>query len=102
MSFVEISSLRILDLSNNNLSSQIPQGTQLQSFNIDSYKGNPALCGLPLQKKCSKDEIKQDSPTNSIEDKIQQDGNDMWFYVSIVLGFIVGFWRVCKTLLLNN
>ncbi|KAJ9678943.1 hypothetical protein PVL29_020988 [Vitis rotundifolia] len=101
-SLVEISGLSVLDLSDNNLSGKIPQGTQLQSFNIDSYKGNPALCGLPLLKKCFEDEIKQDSPTHNIEDKIQQDGNDMWFYVSIALGFIVGFWGVCGTLLLNN
>ena len=26
----------------------------------------------------------------------------MWSYVSIALGFIVGFWGVCGTLLLNN
>ncbi|KAL6311390.1 hypothetical protein AAG906_025812 [Vitis piasezkii] len=77
-SLVEISGLSVLDLSDNNLSGKIPQGTQLQSFDIDSYKGNPALCGLPLLKKCSEDKIKQDSPTHNIEDKIQQDGNDMW------------------------
>ena len=97
-----ISGLSVLDLSDNNLFSKIPQGTQLQSFNIDSYKGNLALCGLPLLKKCSEDKIKQDSPTHNIEDKIQQDENDMWFYVSVALGFIVGFWGVCGTLLLNN
>ncbi|KAJ9678933.1 hypothetical protein PVL29_020978 [Vitis rotundifolia] len=101
-SLVEISGLSVLDLSNNNLFGKIPQGTQLQSFYIDSYKGNPALCGLPLLKKCSEDKIKQDSPTHNIEDKIQQDGNDMWFYVSVALGVIVGFWGVCGTLLLNN
>ncbi|RVW78954.1 Brassinosteroid LRR receptor kinase BRL2 [Vitis vinifera] len=94
-SLVEISGLSVLDLSINNLSGEIPQGTQLQTFDFDSYKGNPALCGPPLQKKCPKDEIKQDSPTDSI------DGN-MWFYISIALGFIVGFWGVCGTLLLNN
>ncbi|RVW19300.1 LRR receptor-like serine/threonine-protein kinase FLS2 [Vitis vinifera] len=101
-SLSEISLLSVLDLSNNNLSGKIPKGTQLQSFNSYSYKGNPTLCGLPLLKKCPEDEMKQDSPTRSIEDKIQQDGNDMWFYISIALGFIVGFWGVCGTLLLNN
>ncbi|XP_034710528.1 receptor-like protein EIX2 [Vitis riparia] len=98
-SLVEISGLSVLDLSDNNLSGKIPQGTQLQSFDNDSYKGNPTLCGLPLLKKCSEDKIKQDSPTHNIEDKIQQDGNDMWFYVSIALGFIVGFWGDCNFVL---
>ena len=69
-SLVEISGLSVLDLSNNFFSGKIPQGTQLQSFNIDSYKGNPALCGLPLLKKCHEDKIKQDSLTHIIEDKI--------------------------------
>ena len=69
-SLVEISGLSVLDLSNNFFSGKIPQGTQLQSFNIDSYKGNPVLCGPPLLKKCHEDKIKQDSLTHIIEDKI--------------------------------
>ncbi|KAL6321516.1 hypothetical protein AAG906_019696 [Vitis piasezkii] len=89
-SLSEISLLSVLDLSNNNLSGKIPKGTQLQSFNTYSYKGNPTLY-----------KMEEDSPIGSIEDKIQQDGNDMWFYISIALGFIVGFWE-CGTLLLNN
>ncbi|KAL6311414.1 hypothetical protein AAG906_035488 [Vitis piasezkii] len=101
-SLSEISRLSVLDLSDNNLSGKIPKGTQLQSFNTYSYKGNPTLCGLPLLKKCPEDKMEEDSPIGSIEDKIQQDGNDMWFYISIALGFIVGFWGVCGTLLLNN
>ncbi|XP_034710219.1 receptor-like protein EIX2 [Vitis riparia] len=92
-SLSEIDRLSTLNLSNNNLSGMIPRGTQLQSFNTSSYEGNPTLCGLPLLKKC---------PRDKEEDDIQQDGNDMWFYVSIALGFIVGFWGVCGTLLLNN
>ncbi|KAJ9678950.1 hypothetical protein PVL29_020995 [Vitis rotundifolia] len=101
-SLSEISRLSVLDLSDNNLSGKIPKGTQLQSFNTYSYEGNPTLCGLPLLKRCSKDKMEKDSPIGSIEDQIQQDGNDMWFYISIALGFIVGFWGVCGTLLLNK
>ncbi|KAL6311409.1 hypothetical protein AAG906_035501 [Vitis piasezkii] len=101
-SLVEISDLSVLDLSDNNLSGKIPQGTQLQSFNIDSYKGNPALYGLPLSKKCSEDKIKQDSPTHNIEEKIQQYGNDTWFYVSVALGFIVGFGEYAYFQFLNK
>ncbi|KAL6320104.1 hypothetical protein AAG906_004613 [Vitis piasezkii] len=73
-SLSEIDRLSTLDLSNNNLSGKIPRG--------DKAEGTPNAY--------------------SYEDDIQQDGNDMWFYVSIALGFIVGFWGVCGTLLLNN
>ncbi|KAL6320125.1 hypothetical protein AAG906_004634 [Vitis piasezkii] len=101
-SLSEIDRLSILNLSNNNLSGMIPRGTQLQSFNTSSYEGNPTLCGLPLLKKCPRDKAEGAPNAYSYEDGIQQDGNDMWFYVSIALGFIVGFWGVCGTLLLNN
>ncbi|KAJ9678537.1 hypothetical protein PVL29_020660 [Vitis rotundifolia] len=101
-SLSEIDRLSNLDLSNNNLSGKIPRGTQLQSFNASAYEGNPTLCGLPLLKKCLEDKAEGAPNASSYEDDIQQDGNDMWFYVSIALGFIVGFWGVCGTLLLNN
>ena len=101
-SLSEIDCLSTLDLSNNNLSGKIPRGTQLQSFNVSAYEGNPTLCGLPLLKKCPEDRAEGAPNASSYEDDIQQDGNDMWFYVSITLGFIVGFWGVCGTLLLNN
>ena len=101
-SLSEIDRLSTLDLSNNNLFGKIPRGTQLQSFNASAYEGNPTLCGLPLSKKCLEDRAEGAPNASSYEDNIQQDGNDMWFYVSIALGFIVGFWGVCGTLLLNN
>ncbi|KAJ9678526.1 hypothetical protein PVL29_020649 [Vitis rotundifolia] len=101
-SLSEIDRLSTLDLSNNNLSGKIPRGTQLQSFNTSSYEGNPTLCGPPLLKKCPGDKAEGTPKAYSYEDDIQQNGNDMWFYVSIALGFIVGFWGVCGTLLLNN
>ncbi|KAJ9703208.1 hypothetical protein PVL29_004835 [Vitis rotundifolia] len=101
-SLSKIDRLSTLDLSNNNLSGKIPRGTQLQSFNASTYEGNPTLCGLPLLKKCPGDKAEGAPNASSYEDNFQQDGNDMWFYVSIALGFIVGFWGVCGTLLRNN
>ncbi|KAL6311417.1 hypothetical protein AAG906_035517 [Vitis piasezkii] len=99
----QLKSLEVLDLSQNQLCGgiQLAFRTQLQSFSTYAYR-NPTLCGPPLLKKCPKDKIEQCSPTHSIDNKIQQDGNDRWFYISIALGFIVGFWGVCGTLLLNS
>ncbi|KAK7842668.1 receptor-like protein eix2 [Quercus suber] len=95
-----------LNLSFNNLVGKIPSGNQLQTLNDASiYKGNPSLCGSPLPIKCPGDET-FDGPTissGSVDNK--QDGDDyerLWFYVSIGLGFVVGFWSVCCTLLVKK
>ncbi|WKA07398.1 hypothetical protein VitviT2T_025232 [Vitis vinifera] len=103
-SLSQIAGLSVLDLSNNTLSGKIPLGTQLQSFNTSTYEGNPELCGLPLLKKCPKDEPGEASfiGFSSKTEDIQDDANNIWFYGNIVLGFIVGFWGVCGTLLLNS
>ena len=67
------------------------------------YKGNPLLCGSPLLTKCPGDETSYDPTITSAEDKQNGDDNErIWFYASIVLGFVVGFWSVCGTILLKK
>ncbi|CAN6689152.1 unnamed protein product [Malus baccata var. baccata] len=87
-----------LNLSYNNLTGRIPLGSQLQTLTDPSiYEGNPSLCGVPLSTKCPGDDH---TPT---KDNDHEDGNDkFWFYVSIALGFIVGFWGVCGTLVVKK
>ncbi|XP_074317997.1 receptor-like protein EIX2 [Silene latifolia] len=98
-SLAKISTLEVLDLSYNNLSGRIPDGTQLQSFDISAYMGNPGLCGAPLPK-CHEDE-RAITPTNI--DKEQPSDNFMvGVYISVVLGFIFGFWGVCGTLVVKT
>ncbi|KAM1638528.1 hypothetical protein ACFX13_008611 [Malus domestica] len=88
-----------LDLSYNNLSGRIPSGNQLQTLNISSiYMGNPLLCGVPLSTKCPEDDT---STAKDAKDKNEEGNDKLWFYVSVVLGFIVGFWGVCGTLILK-
>ncbi|KAJ9679622.1 hypothetical protein PVL29_021522 [Vitis rotundifolia] len=101
----QIAGLSVLDLSNNTLSGKIPLGTQLQSFDASTYEGNPGLCGSPLLKRCPEDEPGEVSITTGLSSKkeeIQDDANNIWFYGNIVLGFIIGFWGVCSTLLFNS
>lgn len=98
--------LSVLDLSYNNLSGRIPLSTQLQSFNVSSYMENLGLCGPPLTPRCPGDATNQDSAgTGSTEgDKTEQDDDGLitlGFYVSTVLGFIIGFWGVCGPLLVK-
>ena len=96
--------MEILDLSNNNLSGRIPLGTQLQSFDPEAYIRNPRLCGPPLPK-CAEDV----PPTNTLEGDniIKEEGSETseiirGFYISAVLGFIVGFWGVFGSLVLKR
>ncbi|XP_021800631.1 systemin receptor SR160-like [Prunus avium] len=90
-----------LDLSENNLSGKIPIGTQLQSFGPSSYGGNPLLCGLPLLRTCDEEEK---GPRQTV--LVNQDDKDglisQGFYISLGLGFVVGFWGVFGTLLFNR
>ncbi|XP_048496067.1 receptor-like protein EIX2 [Beta vulgaris subsp. vulgaris] len=99
-SLSNLSSLAILDLSNNRLTGRIPMGTQLQTFNASQYAGNPGLCGDPLPK-CPGD-TQPARPMNANQHK--EDDNDIFpgLYISIVFGFIVGFWGVCGTLVIKT
>ncbi|KAH9677430.1 hypothetical protein KPL71_025371 [Citrus sinensis] len=101
-SLSQLSGLSVMDLSYNNLSGKIPSGTQLQSFNASTYAGNE-LCGLPLPNKCPDEDLaprpgKDDANTPEEEDQFITLG----FYVSLILGFFVGFWGFCGTLLVKS
>nr|GLL43382.1 probable LRR receptor-like serine/threonine-protein kinase At4g36180 [Ipomoea trifida] len=94
--FEDLSSLAVLDLSYNNLSGKIPSGTQLQGFNASCYIGNN-LCGPPVSKSCSSiDDGKIPKNENKRDDGCEVD----WFYVSMVIGFAVGFGCIYGSLLL--
>ncbi|KAL6141129.1 hypothetical protein ACLB2K_059420 [Fragaria x ananassa] len=104
-SFSCLNFLSVMDLSYNNLSGRIPLGTQLQGFNASSYMDNLGLCGPPLTPWCPGDATNQDSAgTSGAEgDKTEEDDGliTLGFYVSLVLGFIIGFWGFCGPLLLK-
>ncbi|KAL4629202.1 hypothetical protein ACB092_05G290800 [Castanea dentata] len=102
-----IDSLNSLNLRNNNLSGRIPTGPQLSTFTASAYKGNPNLCGFPLPKNCLGEETPQNPTVNgSSGDASMQDEKDGFitrgFYVSAAIGFVVCFWGVFGTLLLNR
>ncbi|XP_030969748.1 receptor-like protein EIX2 [Quercus lobata] len=91
--------LSLLDLSYNNLSGRIPSSTQLQSFDAQSYIGNPQLCGDPLPKGCTSEEQSLNrSPIGSVED----DSKNSSFYIGMGVGFATGFWAICGALFFNR
>ncbi|KAM4073224.1 hypothetical protein ACB094_10G002100 [Castanea mollissima] len=88
-----------LNLSNNNLIGRIPSSTQLQSLSASSFFGNK-LCGPPLTDSCTINYVKP-----NIQNKRSKDFGGLkvdWFFVSMALGFVVGFWLVLGPLLWNK
>ncbi|KAL6320621.1 hypothetical protein AAG906_008621 [Vitis piasezkii] len=98
-SLADLTFLNLLNVSYNRLWGRIPLSTQLQSFDAFSYIGNAQLCGAPLAKNCTEDKESQSADT--IEEN--EEGSEMpWFYISMGLGFVVGFWGVCGALLFKK
>ncbi|XP_028961537.2 receptor-like protein EIX2 [Malus domestica] len=99
-SLFQISSLGKLDLSNNNLFGRIPMGTRLQNYDPSAFAGNPLLCGIPLQQLCSPEETSPEEPPVFRDQVEDNDGFiTLGFFVSLALGFVVGFWGVCGSLM---
>ncbi|RDX81020.1 putative inactive leucine-rich repeat receptor kinase XIAO, partial [Mucuna pruriens] len=99
---VSLTFLEHLNLSYNNLSGEIPTANQFHTLIDPSiYEGNSHLCGTPLPTKCSKhvDENPTDIDTNEDPDSSH---DKLWLYLSIGLGYIVGFWAVCGSLVMKE
>ncbi|ONI22861.1 hypothetical protein PRUPE_2G155100 [Prunus persica] len=102
-SLAGIDRLGFLDLSYNNLSGKIPVGTQLQGFDPSFYVGNLQLCGPPLKKMCADEEERGPSEQSDfINQEDKEELITLGFYISMGLGFIVGFWGVCSTLIFSR
>ncbi|KAI5332355.1 hypothetical protein L3X38_022484 [Prunus dulcis] len=100
--FSSLTFLSHLNLSYNNLIGRIPSGNQLETFNDTSiYEGNLLLCGAPLSIVRPGDDTRS-RQTFPLEDHGKDDNEMLWFYVSMALGFIIGFWAVCGTLVLKK
>ncbi|KAL5738289.1 hypothetical protein ACOSP7_031050 [Xanthoceras sorbifolium] len=94
--------LSYLNLADNNLTGRIPTGTQIQSIEASCFTGND-LCGSPLSKNCTAT-VETPEHENGGEkdgDDSDEDGVD-WFYVSMALGFVVGFCGLLSPLLISR
>ncbi|CAL8150892.1 unnamed protein product [Prunus armeniaca] len=101
LSLASLNFLKEFNVSCNNLEGPIPTSTQLQSFNASAFEGNPKLCGAPLPNKCgpNKDMDVDNKNNKDVENGLHQ---LPWFYIFATLGFIVGFWGVCGSLVINK
>ncbi|KAG9441802.1 hypothetical protein H6P81_017656 [Aristolochia fimbriata] len=93
----------LLELVSLNLSGKIPTGFQLQTLNDSSvYVGNDNLCGPPLFRKCLTND-----PPNMGKDGEEKRGKEdeieiIGLFISIALGFVVGFWACCGLLIFKR
>ncbi|PRQ30187.1 putative non-specific serine/threonine protein kinase [Rosa chinensis] len=101
-SFSSLTSLSHFNLSYNNLSGRIPSGYQLQTLDNSSYTGNPSLCGFPLSTKCPGDDTQTNQTFPGGDSEDEDDNGKLGFYISMVLGFVIGFWGVFGTLLIKK
>ncbi|CAK9143314.1 unnamed protein product [Ilex paraguariensis] len=99
-SMASLTFLSHLNLSYNNLSGKIPTGNQFQTLNDPSiYEGNLGLCGLPLLTKCfSKPTQYPGGNEGETDDALEK----LWFSICIGLGFFVGFWGICGSLIVKK
>ncbi|KAL6206250.1 hypothetical protein ACLB2K_023498 [Fragaria x ananassa] len=100
-SLSNITFLSHLNLSHNKLTGRIPSGNQLQTLVDPSiYEGN-SFCGFPLPK-CPEDKDNKHEPHVYEKQDHRDDDEKLGLYTSVVLGFIIGFWSVCGTLILKK
>ncbi|KAK7245299.1 hypothetical protein RIF29_40138 [Crotalaria pallida] len=89
-----ISFLEFLNLSNNHLEGRIPTGTQIQSFEAASFKGNDGLCGPPLTLNCN-----SDSPPASSSNVDNEKSSIDWNFISVELGITFGIGTIILPIL---
>jgi EIX receptor 1/2 len=65
--------------------------------------GNRGLCGPTLLEKCPGDVTSNTTTNNGGSKNYQEDGDEFLkcLYAGLGLGFIVGFWGVCGSLILT-
>ena len=84
---IDLNSLSTFNVAHNNLSGKLPDfKAQFATFGTGCYKGNPFLCGPPLEKSCTEIVESTPSPQNSLK---ASDGK--WYAVDLLV-FSISFW----------
>ncbi|XP_010471506.1 PREDICTED: probable leucine-rich repeat receptor-like protein kinase At1g35710 [Camelina sativa] len=88
----DLSNLAVFKVSYNNLSGAIPHERQFNTFDTQSYVGNPLLCGQPTNTSCNNNNLQE--PDNEVEaDESLIDMVSFYWsfaaaYVTVLLGIL--------------
>ncbi|KAF2321253.1 hypothetical protein GH714_037274 [Hevea brasiliensis] len=94
-------SLRFFNVSNNNLSGQIPVTSALIRFNTSSFTGNVDLCGEQIQNPCKKSEFGPSASPISPTEQSPKPSSKRSRLIKIIAGSVVGgFLLLCPISLL--
>ncbi|KAI9397320.1 hypothetical protein POPTR_003G026308v4 [Populus trichocarpa] len=97
----EITTLEVFSVAHNNLSGKTPERKyQFGTFDASCYKGNPFLCGTPLQNNCSEEAV----PLQPVHNDEQGDDGfiDMeFFYISFGVCYTVVVMTIATVLYIN-
>ncbi|KAF7046375.1 hypothetical protein CFC21_055405 [Triticum aestivum] len=92
-----LTSLCYMNLSYNTLTGKIPTGNQFHTFDASDYIGNIGLCGYPLTNNCTGNS--SSGPTHADHG----DGSDdISFYLGLAVGYILGLWVVFCVILFKK
>ncbi|XP_076893824.1 receptor-like protein EIX2 [Bidens hawaiensis] len=99
VSLSKLNFLSSFNVSYNNLTGRVPTSTQIQSLNESSFFGNK-LCGAPLKEQdgC----VVVEAPVHKKQDKKEDHGADWGLIITVVVGFLTGFWIIVTPLIVNN
>ncbi|XP_075666491.1 receptor-like protein 14 isoform X2 [Castanea sativa] len=101
---IELTFLEVFSVAYNNLSGRTPDmKAQFGTFDASSYDGNPFLCGLPLEKNCTK---RDDSPTpmhsSEVSDEKWYKVDQTVFFTSFLVTYIMFCVGVITVLYINT